>query len=49
MRLTLDSSEPLQDSIRVLGALYGVTLVVANDGSVPNELTRGTERGSPTP
>ena len=40
MRLTLDSSEPLQDAIRVLGALYGVTLVVANHGSVPNEPTQ---------
>lgn len=32
LRLTVDSSEPLEDAIRVLGALYGVTLVVSNEG-----------------
>ena len=31
LKLTLDSSEPLEDAVRVLGALYGVTLVVSND------------------
>jgi hypothetical protein len=30
VKLTVDSSEPLEDAMRVLGALYGVTLVVAN-------------------
>jgi len=29
LKLTLDSSEPLEDAMRVLGALYGVTLVVS--------------------
>jgi hypothetical protein len=33
VKLTVDSSEPLEDAMRVLGALYGVTLVVASDGS----------------
>ena len=29
MKVTIDSSEPLDDAIRVLGALYDVTLVVS--------------------
>jgi hypothetical protein len=29
LKLTLDSSEPLEDAMRVIGALYGVTLGVA--------------------
>lgn len=32
MKLTLDSSDPLEDATRVIGALYGVTLAVS-----PNE------------
>ena len=31
LKLTIDSSEPLEDAIRVVGALYGVTLVLASD------------------
>ena len=31
MKLTVDSSEPLEDAMRVLGALYGVTLVVSSE------------------
>ena len=31
MKLTIDSAEPLQDALRVVGALYGVRLVVAID------------------
>jgi Lsr2 len=31
LKITLDSSEPLEDAIRVVGALYGVTLVVFSD------------------
>lgn len=30
VKLTVDSSEPLEDAMRVLGALYGVTLIVSN-------------------
>jgi len=29
LKLTLDSTEPLEDAMRVLGALYGVTLVIS--------------------
>jgi hypothetical protein len=28
LKLTVDSSEPLEDAMRVVGALYGVTLVL---------------------
>lgn len=31
VKLTVDSSEPLEDALRVLGALYGVTLVVSSE------------------
>jgi hypothetical protein len=31
LKLTLDSSEPLEDTMRVVGALYGVTLVISTD------------------
>jgi hypothetical protein len=39
VRLTLDSSEPLEDAIRVLGALYGVTLIVSNGQPEASEPT----------
>ncbi|MFL6132229.1 MAG: histone-like nucleoid-structuring protein Lsr2 [Nocardioidaceae bacterium] len=36
LKLTLDSSEPLEDAMRVVGALYGVTLAVsANQAEGP--------------
>jgi hypothetical protein len=31
LKLTLDSTEPLKDAMRVVGALYGVTLAVSAD------------------
>ena len=31
VKLTLDSTEPLDDAMRVVGALYGVTLAVSAD------------------
>jgi hypothetical protein len=40
MRLTLDSSEPLEDAIHVLGALYGVTLVVSTDAPETRTMTQ---------
>jgi hypothetical protein len=33
VKLTLDSSEPLDDAVRVVGALYGVNLIVATEQS----------------
>lgn len=45
--LTLDSSEPLEDALRVVGALYGVKLVVAREDSEsqrPVESTRPKRR-----
>ena len=35
MKITIDSSEPLESAIRVLGAMYDVTLTVATDASSP--------------
>lgn len=32
MQVTLDSGDSLENALRVLGALYGVTLTVASDG-----------------
>lgn len=32
MKVTIDSNEPLSDAVRVLGALYDVTLVVSEVG-----------------
>ena len=46
MKLTVDSNEPLEDAIRVVGALYGVTLVVARDGL---EGSKPTQLGSSKP
>src|SRR3954447_19861618 len=40
VRLTVDSNEPLEDTIRVVGSLYGVTLVVSKDGREAGQPTR---------
>lgn len=52
MKLTVDSSEPLEDAMRVLGALYGVTLVISSeapDGKAPAQpRTRRRTRAAPT-
>jgi hypothetical protein len=37
MKLTLDSAEPLDDALRVVGALYGVRLAVTTDGASKTE------------
>jgi Lsr2 len=37
VRITLDSSEPLEDAMRVLGAMYDVQLVVSRDHEEPIE------------
>jgi hypothetical protein len=44
VKLRVDSSEPLEDAMRVLGALYGVTLVVA--GEAENGLTSAKQGAS---
>lgn len=38
MKVTIDSSEPLGDALRVVGALYDVELVVSADESPPADL-----------
>ena len=46
MKVTIDSNEPLSDALRVLGAMYDVTVVVAEDAmSEPTS----PARGGPTP
>lgn len=37
MKLTLDSAEPLDEALRVVGALYGVRLAVTTDGVAERE------------
>jgi hypothetical protein len=32
LKLTVDSTEPIEDALRVVGALYGVTIAVSEDG-----------------
>jgi hypothetical protein len=46
LKLTLDSTEPLDDAMRVLGALYGVTLVVSPD---EQDGTRSASSAATTP
>ena len=40
VQITIDSKEPLADALRVVGALYGVTLVVADNETSDKEPTR---------
>jgi hypothetical protein len=40
VKLTVDSNEPLEDAIRVVGSLFGVTLVVAGDELAVTEPTQ---------
>ncbi len=44
MKVTIDSTEPLQDALRVIGALYNVTLALAEPANAPvtNPPTRTT-------
>lgn len=45
MRLTLDSSETLEEALRVVGALYGVTLTVTSSTAETSAATpKGTAR-----
>jgi hypothetical protein len=46
VRLTIDSSEPLDDAMRVLGALYGVRLVIAGDNDAAVATSTGASRGT---
>jgi hypothetical protein len=50
LKLTVDSSESLDDALRVVGALYGVTLVVSDDGrntsKRPHRRTTKPKQGS---
>jgi len=46
LKLTIDSSEPLEDAMRVLGALYGVTLVVSSDDRAASKPATKSRSGS---
>src|SRR4051812_19146196 len=39
LKVTVDSSEPLEDAIRVVGALYGVRLRLVEDGQETSKPT----------
>lgn len=46
MKISIDSSEPLEDVLRVLGAVYGVTLKVTAEGAdATRSATGGSARG----
>ena len=47
MKLTIDSSEPLEETLRVVGALYGVTLTVQPGAQVDLGAVRKNARSSP--
>jgi hypothetical protein len=49
MKITLDSTEPLEDALRVLGAMYGVRLVVAGDVDATRPIEDGASKTAPTP
>ena len=44
MKLTVDSNEPLEDALRVVGSLYGVRIVVAEDVPDASASTRASSR-----
>lgn len=46
MQLTIDSSEPLSKVTTVLGALYGVELVVAEGSQIPTGSSRSRRETS---
>src|SRR5687768_13720212 len=51
MKVTIDSAEPLADALRVVGALYNVTLAEVDETSVlgtPAASERTSRRSAPT-
>jgi len=46
MKVTIDSNEPLSKALRVMGAMYNVTVVVAEDGM---SARTPPVKGGPTP
>lgn len=52
MKISIDSTEPLEDVLRVVGAMYGVTVVIAptDAATAPARGTsRRASRSQPTP
>ena len=46
MKVTIDSSESLESAIRVLGAMYDVTLTVTTQAASPVQKSRTTRKAS---
>lgn len=44
MRLTIDSAEPLDHVLRVVGSMYGMDLAITRDGQTPAAPKRSTSR-----
>lgn len=42
MKITIDSTEPLEDALRVLGALYAVTLIQIEPATSPASAAAGS-------
>ena len=49
MKITLDSTEPLEDALRVLGAMYGVQLVVAGDQKATRPVEHSVSKTTSSP
>jgi hypothetical protein len=49
VKVTIDSTEPLEDAIRVRGALYGVTLTIAATEPATSLGTTSRDRRSTSP
>jgi hypothetical protein len=48
MKVTIDSSEPLEHAVRVLGAMYDVTLSVATEPSSPAATSKPANKAGTT-
>jgi Lsr2 len=48
LKVTIDSNDPLPEALRVLGALYNVTLVVDSTTSKSSDTVRPTNGGEPS-
>lgn len=44
MKISIDASDSLDDALRLVGALYGVTLRVEEEAAVPTQVTAVSSR-----
>jgi hypothetical protein len=47
MKVTIDSAEPLADALRVVGALYNVTLADIGEGTQPGSSAKSASTSGP--